>query len=56
VKGIKVGLESTVELLWPGKGWEKDVIFEREGRLEVGDGSGVVLEEGVQRWVTFIAM
>ena len=53
VKAIRVGMRTETELtLGEGRYKERDTIFER--KLELGAGEeGLVLNEGVQRWVWF---
>lgn len=49
-KSIKVAFKTICRLaMGPNRGWEEDVIFEREELLE--DENGIWFEEGSTRWV-----
>jgi hypothetical protein len=57
VKGVRVWWKTVVDLyMGEERGWEDDVLFERE--VVLGGEGGIVLEEGVQRyvWVTTLNM
>ena len=52
VKAIRVGWQTVVELtLSPQRVKEKDTIFERKTEIRGGNSEGIVLEEGIQRYV-----
>lgn len=51
-KSIKVGIKTVVRLaMGPSRGWEEDVIFERESEHRASNSEGIWLEEGVTKWV-----
>lgn len=53
VKAIRVGWQTVVELtLSPDRIREKDTIFERKIEIRGGNSEGLVLEEGIQRYVS----
>lgn len=52
VKAIRVGWQTVVELtLSPDRIKERDTIFERKTEVRGGNSEGIVLEEGIQRYV-----
>jgi hypothetical protein len=52
VKAIRVGWQTVVELtLSPDRIKERDTIFERKTEIRGGNSEGIVLEEGIQRYV-----
>jgi len=49
-KSIKVGIQTICRLaMGPERGWEEDVIFERESSHRSGNEEGIWLEEGVTK-------
>jgi hypothetical protein len=51
-RSIKVGIQTVVRLaMGPTRGWEEDVIFERESEHRAATSEGIWLEEGVTKYV-----
>lgn len=49
-KSIKVGIKTIVRLaMGPARGWEEDVIFERESEHRAANAEGIWLEEGITK-------
>lgn len=49
-KSIKVGIKTIVRLaMGPARGWEEDVIFERDSEHRAANSEGLWLEEGVTK-------
>lgn len=51
-KSVRVGFRSTARLnMGPTRGWEEDIVFERKVEMLGGNADGILLDEGVQRYV-----
>ena len=53
-KSVRVGVRTKASLkMTSERGWEHDTIFERRVELLGGDAEGMLLDEGVQRYVSY---
>lgn len=55
-KSVRVGVRTKSRLNMGGsRGWEEDTIFERKVEMMGGNADGILLDEGIQRYVPSIS-